>query len=268
MKIRPNRLSGIFFSVATTTLFLAFPASGQEKPDRKKTISVTVEENRGGKTKVTEKKYRIEAVSGKEERTVIVNRILDSLESAGPDTGRRITITVAEGDAGRGRPGWNRGFYFGSPSDPGRLRPDLRRMEANAKIQLRHFKRDADFNRHLRGADREALRWSLPGFGAASLFADGPASRAGAIRGLQVYPNQPENHVLNIRFTAPGKGTVLITVADTRGREVGRKEVKDFSGDFFGQIELKKKTTGTLFVTAVQNEDGAVRRIVLSDQQP
>ncbi len=88
-------------------------------------------------------------------------------------------------------------------------------------------------------------------------------TKPSTVRDLNVYANNPDNGILNMRFQAPQKGDVSIMVTDTRGREVGKKEIKDFSGDFLGQVEIKKNTKGTLFITVVQNEDGATRRVVL-----
>lgn len=79
-----------------------------------------------------------------------------------------------------------------------------------------------------------------------------------------MFANKPESHILNVHFNAPAKGDVVITVTDTKGKEVGKKEVKNFSGDFKSQVNLAKNTSGTLFVTVVQNEDGVTNRIVLS----
>ena len=83
------------------------------------------------------------------------------------------------------------------------------------------------------------------------------------VRDLNVYANNPDNGVLNLRFKVPQKGDVSISVTDTRGKEVAKKEIKDFSGDFVGQVEVKKNTKGALFVTVVQNEDGATRRVII-----
>jgi hypothetical protein len=44
---------------------------------------------------------------------------------------------------------------------------------------------------------------------------------------------------------------------------VGHQVVKDFEGEFMGQVDLKKNTKGTLFVTVTQNEDGTVKRVVV-----
>lgn len=89
-------------------------------------------------------------------------------------------------------------------------------------------------------------------------------SNSSTVRGLSVYPNQPFNNRLNVRFTTPSKGDVTILVTDVKGKEVGRETIKDFSGNYVGQIDLARKADkGTYFVTVTQGEDGTVKRIVV-----
>ncbi|MEZ0485855.1 T9SS C-terminal target domain-containing protein [Fibrella aquatica] len=88
-------------------------------------------------------------------------------------------------------------------------------------------------------------------------------SQASTIRGLDAYPSNPDKFMLNVRFSAPGKGDALIVVTNPKGKEVARRELKDFTGEFVGQVDLGRKSEGVFFVTVTQNEDGAVRRVVL-----
>lgn len=62
-----------------------------------------------------------------------------------------------------------------------------------------------------------------------------------SVRDLNVYANNPDNGIINLRFHVQQKGDLTITVTDTKGKEVGKKEIKDFEGDFVGQVDLKKK---------------------------
>ncbi|RYF48784.1 MAG: T9SS type A sorting domain-containing protein, partial [Cytophagaceae bacterium] len=89
-------------------------------------------------------------------------------------------------------------------------------------------------------------------------------SKPSSVRGLDVFPNNPDKEQLNIRFTAPAKGNVLIVVTNPKGKEVARREISDFSGEYVGQISLGRKAEGTYFVTVTQNEDGAVKRVVVN----
>lgn len=81
------------------------------------------------------------------------------------------------------------------------------------------------------------------------------------IQGLSGKQNQPFNGKLNVRFNAPSKGNVSIAVSDVNGKEIATETVKDFQGDYLGQIDLKKATTGVYFLRVTQGNDGAVRRV-------
>ncbi|MFL0161266.1 T9SS type A sorting domain-containing protein [Aquirufa salirivi] len=90
-------------------------------------------------------------------------------------------------------------------------------------------------------------------------FAGGQASTT--IKGLFANPNHPFNGTLNIRFHAPEKGNVSITVRDVNGKEMASEMVKDFQGRYLGQVEIKKAASGVYFVQVTQGNDGAVIRV-------
>ena len=81
------------------------------------------------------------------------------------------------------------------------------------------------------------------------------------IHGLSGKQNQPFNGKINVDFTAPEKGNVTIAVTDVNGKEIATETVKDFQGDYFGQIDLKKAGVGVYFLRVTQGNDGAVRRL-------
>jgi hypothetical protein len=81
------------------------------------------------------------------------------------------------------------------------------------------------------------------------------------IHGLKGEPNQPFNGKLNVEFTAPEKGNITIAVTDVNGKEIASDVVKDFQGDYLGQIDLKKAGAGIYFLRVTQGNDGAVRRV-------
>ena len=81
------------------------------------------------------------------------------------------------------------------------------------------------------------------------------------IQGLSGKQNQPFNGKLNVRFKASSKGNVTIAVSDVNGKEIATETVKDFQGDYLGQIDLKKASAGIYFLRVTQGNDGAVRRI-------
>ncbi len=92
---------------------------------------------------------------------------------------------------------------------------------------------------------------------------EGGFNSSKTVKSLNAYPNKPSNNKLNVKFTAPEKGDVTITVTDINGKEIGKEKIKDFSGEYIGQIELKGMAKGTVFVTVVQGADGTVKRVVL-----
>ncbi len=81
------------------------------------------------------------------------------------------------------------------------------------------------------------------------------------IHGLSGEPNQPFNGKLNVEFNAPEKGNVTIAVTDVNGKEIASEQIKDFQGDYLGQIDLKKAGAGVYFLRVTQGNDGAVRRV-------
>ena len=83
------------------------------------------------------------------------------------------------------------------------------------------------------------------------------------IIGLISYPNKPFNGKLNVRFKAPEKGNVTIAVTDVNGKEISSEQIKDFSGLYLGQIDVKKSGAGVYFVRVTQSNDGAVRRVLV-----
>ncbi|WP_044173039.1 T9SS type A sorting domain-containing protein [Flectobacillus major] len=122
-----------------------------------------------------------------------------------------------------------------------------------------------DFDKSFKDFDRN-LRPQIEHFnnGTRSFaFIDGSSNEVSTIKGLRVYPNKPFDNRLNLKFVAPDKGDVSITITDVKGKEVGSQKIKDFEGEFMGQVELKKNTKGTLFVTVTQKEDGTVKRVVV-----
>jgi hypothetical protein len=82
-----------------------------------------------------------------------------------------------------------------------------------------------------------------------------------SIKGLMANSNNPFNGKLNVRFNAPQKGDVLISVTDINGKEIASESVKNFEGKYLGQVDLKKANSGIYFVRVVQNGDGMVIRV-------
>ncbi|MCF0056571.1 T9SS type A sorting domain-containing protein [Dyadobacter sp. CY356] len=263
-----------FLLRAALSLFVITSLSGfektfaqSEKDDQKKTsIRIKVTEDKDGKSRTVEKNYELPDMPGPE-RENFVDKAIDSMK-LDPNGKKQVTITVDDGNGNklvqrRGKmqkksKDDHEEFAFNFRNDDFKdlnfnfdeLRNQTRNLEREirpkAKIMIRDME---DFGNRM--GDR------------ASSFWNNEVAKSSTVRELNVYPNNPDNGVMNLRFYVPQKGDVFVTISDTKGKEVGKKEIKDFSGEFVGQIDIKKNTKGTLFVTVTQNEDGAVKRVVL-----
>lgn len=280
-------------------LFAFRTVYGQEKELKRKIgVSIEVIEDVNGERSVTRRSFNVDDLS-EAKRTAYVDKILDSLNKH-PSKNRRVTVTVDEGNVKSDRidrrrdivMGWDKrphefsftdkDIFFHTDSIRGRVdsilaskkieylkfRKDLMQLEADVRPKVKALKKEMELGRYF-WRDGLPVVPGLPGFPLAPFLPDRPAgpgfAKASTIQQLHVYPNQPDNGFLNIRFLAPQRGDIVVTIEDTKGKEVGRKEVKDYVGEFIGQVELKKKVSGIVFVTVVQKGDGAVKRIVLSE---
>lgn len=78
---------------------------------------------------------------------------------------------------------------------------------------------------------------------------------------VSVFTNKPATHILNLRFKSSGEGPVTISVVNLEGDLVTRESVKDFNGEYMGQLNLKEGTKGTFFVIISQGEKGISRKV-------
>ena len=250
--------------VGSTALAQKTPAL---KPDSRE-VNIRIIDRNGDDVRELERTYRTDGMSSAD-RDKLVTKLVDSLKSTRKDNGNRQMTIIVEDNNGnqaitrqRAAPRINQ-----LPGDAFTQRNRLpnnnffwndrnwqygfRRGADSVADQLRRLK--FDFPRDL---DRQFVRpfedWSR-----------NVSGKASTIRGLEAFPNNPDRDQLNVRFTAPAKGDVTITVTNTKGKEVAKREIKDFSGEFVGQIDLGKKAQGIYFLTVTQHEDGAVRRIVV-----
>jgi hypothetical protein len=232
--------------------------------DKKTSIRIKVSEDTDGKVRNIEKNYEVGPMSD-EEREKFVDKVLDSI---GVDKKKHQTVSITMDDGDRdvivtrkrreiinhrdereplafswkGNEDENFNFNFNTETLRSQMRDFERDFNPKAKMLLKdveHF------------GNRMGEIW------------DKEATKPSSVRALNVYSNNPDNGVLNLRFSVPQKGNIIISVTDTKGKEVGKKEIKDFEGEFVGQIDLRKNTKGTVFVSVVQNEDGAVKRVVI-----
>jgi hypothetical protein len=262
-------IPALLLTVALSSFALAQTPATPSKKVEKNEVTVRIIERNGTTVRETERTYRADDMSD-DDRDKLVTKLVDSLKTTRKDRGRtQMTIVIESNDGNR-------------IVTRDRVRPEPKRAPKDAYVQRNRlpkagnnynnnpawryeFRQNFDsladrMNRFRfefpRDFDRQIVRpfenWSQN-------FGGKPAS----VRGLDAYPNNPDRNQLNVRFSAPAKGDVSIVVTNTKGKEVAKRDIKDFSGEFVGQIDLGKQSQGTYFITVTQNEDGAVKRIVV-----
>jgi len=269
LSFRTGLLAAALLSTACATTTLAQARKKADKAGKEEVNVKIIERTDAGEVRELERTYRLDGLKD-DERDALVNRLVDSLRAG--RNGKRSNMTIIiEGDEGSRRdraPRLRGEVYSNRPGWP--YAPDGGPMEfryyRDGHLQNRlRFNPDSLADRMRRFEFRFPQEWSLrmdDAFRNWSWSTEGEA-KASTIRNLQVFPNNPEQHELNVRFTAPGKGDIQIRVTTPEGKEVARREVKDFSGSYSGQVDLGRKAKGVYFVQVTQNEDGAVRRVVL-----
>jgi Secretion system C-terminal sorting domain len=253
--------------LVTANVVLAQIDSSQGK--KTSVMKIRVNKNKDGKTETFEKTYNLENMS-EQDRKKQVKIIMDSIRVEGGDQQvsvnideNREQVTILRGDGSKpiivhpknGSKSFRfdsqdgQTFHFDMPNQ--RVFADrMKRMEKRMAPRLKKL----DLNLKSLGDDIEhSFNRSF----------DIKTTKPSTVRSLEAYPNNPDKNELNVRFHAPNKGDVSISITDTKGKTVAQKSVKDFSGNFVGQLDLGKNPKGTFFITVVQNEDGATKRIVI-----
>lgn len=244
--------TALLFVFSMTVMAQKSTTQNIEEKDGK--IKIHVESTENGKTQVFEHSYSIAGMNP-EEKENLVNHVLDSLSSS---LGKGIRIKIAKG---------NEAFAhsFKTPRNGQKhieIYRDGKRIDNNlGGNNFKEFRYDFDSNKLL-GSIKPAMKEFKfkfdKDFKDFEFFEDSKTVKA-----LKVYPNKPFDNKLNLKFYSPEKGDVNVTVTDVNGKEVGSQKFKDFQGDFMGQVELKKNTKGTVFVTITQGEDGTAKRVVI-----
>ena len=259
----------LLLTIALSNFALAQTPATPSKKAGKSEVTVRIIERNGTNVRETERTYRADDMSD-DDRDKLVTKLVDSLKTTRGDGGHnQMTIIVESNDGNRiVTRERNQTNQRQAPKDAYTQRNRLPKAgnNSNSNPAWRYeFRQNFDsladrMNRFRfefpRDFDRQIARpfenWSQN-------FSGKPAS----IRGLDAYPNNPDRNQLNVRFSAPAKGDVSIIVTNTKGKEVAKREIKEFSGEFVGQIDLGKQSQGTYFITVTQHEDGAVKRIVV-----
>jgi hypothetical protein len=237
-------LSALLLGMAT------LPGLAQQTTKDKGDVTIKIIERNGDQVRETNRTYRLDS---NDDRDKIAMKLVDSLKAAHPnERSRQVTIIIDEGSGNRIRQQFGSGdVYARRPYTVPQWEYDFRNNVDSAVGKVDRFFR-YDFEP---GLNRVFDNWSRTYNG---------ATKPSTIRSLDVYPNNPDKDQLNIRFTAPAKGDIDIVVTTAKGKEVSRRSINDFSGEYIGQIDLGKKIApGVYFVSVTQNEDGAVKRVVV-----
>ncbi|MBD2700059.1 T9SS type A sorting domain-containing protein [Spirosoma sp. BT702] len=244
-------------------------APSTKSKDDNSEVHVRIIERNGDDVREIDRTYQLEGKNDSD-RDKVVMKLVDSLKATRKGSGRRQMTIIVDEDADN-QIVTRDGFKIGKKRAPGDVyvyrgrspknnrelwdnnnwRYEFRQGFDSLTDRMNRFRYEfpKDFDQKL---VRPFEEWSRN-------FNGKPST----IRSLDAYPNNPDRDQLNVRFTAPGKGDVTIIVTNPKGKEIARREIKDFSGEFVGQIDLGSKSQGTFFITVTQNEDGAVKRIVV-----
>lgn len=277
----------------TSLIALLGISSFAQEAKKEATIKIIVIEN--GKEKVIERKY-----SDIQKADAEIKKLSDSLDmkmSSGDKKNKIVRIEVNKDDRRGGGPqlmmregkelmerkGKELKNFKGDlgPGGPGAGRMIIRRMNKGGNPADVLILRDNDSinpNRGPRGnfemqghppfgkimEGRKRMRGTMA-FGRMGgknkMEFEHQKNGSKTIIGLISYPNKPFNGKLNVRFKAPEKGNVTISVTDVNGKEIASEQIKDFSGLYLGQTDVKKSGAGVYFVRVTQSNDGAVRRV-------
>ena len=269
--IRYRFVAALLLTVGLSNFATAQKARSTAPKPADKEVHVRIIERNGTNVRETNRTYRTDGMTGPE-RDKLITKLVDSLKAnlKGGDGRHQLTIIVDDSNGEtvitreqRVNPGRDR-----APADAYVWRERLPRMGRdtwNNQTWQFEFRRGADSlaNQMSRFKFQMPRDWDRQLVRPFEDWSRNVSSKPATIRGLDAYPNNPDRNQLNVRFTAPSKGDVSIIVTNPKGNQVARRELKDFSGEFVGQIDLGKKAQGTYFITVTQNEDGAVKRVLV-----
>ena len=268
--LRYRFVPALLLTIGVSSLVMAQKTESTAPKSTRKEVNVRIIERNGNDVRETERTYRVDGMTNSE-RDKLVMKLVDSLKANPRSTSgrRQMTIIVEDTDGDRivTRERMNSGSDR-APDDAYARRGRQSRTDRDpwdSRTWQYEFRRGADSL-----ADQMSrFRFQMPRDWDRQLarpfedWARNINTKPSTIRGLDAYPNNPDRNQLNVRFTAPTKGDVTIMVTNSKGKEVARRDLNDFSGEFVGQIDLGKKAQGTYFITVTQNEDGAVKRVLV-----
>jgi hypothetical protein len=258
-----NVIIALFALVSVQAIAQDDVSISQSVEDLQGKVRIKVNKKQNGKTTEFDRTYNTEGMSNDEKQTLI-DRVTDSValgNSSGKQRGMKFRIeTDRYTDRGEKTDRGNRprGDKDGNDDRTRRFDFDFDTKDMfDEKTFRKHFE---DLSSRFKDMDIKILDGDSP-----QTFTWKGGKESGSsktVKSLKIYPNNPFNGRLNLEFNTPQKGDVNIIVTDVAGKEVGRELIKDFEGQYVGQIELKKAAAkGVFFVTVTQNQDGAVKRI-------
>ena len=250
--------TALLFAVSMTAMAQKSTSQNIEEKDGK--IKIHVETTENGQKQVFDRTYNAEGLNA-EQKENLINNITDSLFSASGHGRKQIRIKIdRNGDRLAQAP-----RAFGNGQKRIEIYKDGKRIDKDFNDKDIHA-----YNFDFKRLDSDKLIGSLkPAMKEFKFKFDNdfkefdPFNESKTVKALKIYPNKPFDNKLNLKFYTPEKGDVNVIVTDVNGKEVGTQKFKDFQGDFMGQVELKKNTKGTLFVTVTQGEDGTAKRVVI-----
>lgn len=273
----------------TGALLLLFAAPmvsfAQEKKEK---VRIRIEQEVDGKTTISEKIINSSGLSSSQ-KDEMIEKFKDSVLALNKgkaqgvkieidnDSNSNINIERNDGKKIVRRYEFNDGDNHNGNEDIVIKRgPKVRVYKKDGKGEIESFDSD-DFTHEFHG-NMESLRDNMKQMGKDLKFEfrsipdnimmfDGGSSASKTIKNVEVFPNNPKTEILNVRFNAPQKGDVSVKVLDVKGNVIAKEEIKDFSGEYVGQINIGKQKSGTVFVMITQGEDGNVKRVVLPSNE-
>lgn len=268
----------------TGALLLLFAAPiisfAQEKKEK---VRIRIEQEVDGKTTISEKIINSSGLSSSQ-KDEMIEKFKDSVLALNKGKAQGVKIEIdSDSDVNIERNGnrriernYNYNNDNGNEEIVIKRGPKVRVYKKDGKGETEWFNGE-DFSHEFNG-NMESLRDNMKQMGKDLKFEfrsipdnimmfDGGSSVSKTIKNVEVFPNNPKTEILNVRFNAPQKGDVSIKVLDVKGNVIAKEEIKDFSGEYVGQINIGKQKSGTVFVMITQGEDGNVKRVVLPSNE-
>lgn len=249
--------------------------------EKKEKVRIRIEQEVDGKTTISEKIINSSGLSSSQ-KDEMIEKFKDSVLALNKGKAQGVKIEIdndsdAKVELNGGRrieKNYNYNNDNGNEEIVIKRGPKVRVYKKDGKGETESFDSE-DFTHEFHG-NMESLRDNMKQMGKdlkfefrtiPDNFFDGGNSGSKTIKNVEVFPNNPKTEILNVRFNAPQKGDVGIKVLDVKGNVIAKEEIKDFSGEYVGQINIGKQKSGTIFVMITQGEDGNVKRVVLPSNE-